>query len=120
MMDNWRNVEDNHMMPDGEMKSCATTCLKGGQPAALFSGGQITAVFSCSPQATLSNYAAGRSKFRVIGRVPEPTSSPSSRKPMHNPGYGSLARRRQEVSRRGRPGASRIATTRRIDPVAIS
>ena len=58
MMDNWRNVEDNHMMPDGEMKSCATMCLKGGQPAALFSGGQIAAVFSCNPQATLSNYAA--------------------------------------------------------------
>ncbi len=58
MMNNWRNVEDNHMMPDGEMKSCATMCLKGGQPAALFSGGQITAVFSCNPQATLSNYAA--------------------------------------------------------------
>ena len=58
MMNNWRNAEDNHMMPDGEMKSCATMCLKGGQPAALFSGGQITAVFSCNPQATLSNYAA--------------------------------------------------------------
>ena len=58
MMNNWRNVEDNHMMPTGEMKSCATMCLKGGQPAALFSGGQITAVFSCNPQATLSNYAA--------------------------------------------------------------
>ena len=58
MMNNWRNVEGNHMMPTGEMKSCATMCLKGGQPAALFSGGQITAVFSCNPQATLSNYAA--------------------------------------------------------------
>ena len=58
MMKNWRNVEDNHMMPDGEMKSCATMCLKGGQPAALFSGGEIAAVFSCNPQATLSNYAA--------------------------------------------------------------
>jgi hypothetical protein len=36
------------MMPTGEMKSCATMCLKGGQ---------ITAVFSCNPQATFSNYA---------------------------------------------------------------
>ena len=58
MMNNWRNVEDDHMMATGEMKSCATMCLKGGQPAALFSGGEITAVFSCNPQATLSNYAA--------------------------------------------------------------
>ncbi len=58
MMDNCRNVEDNHMMPEGEMKSCATMCLKGGQPTALFSGGQIAAVFSCNPQAILSNYAA--------------------------------------------------------------
>ncbi len=30
MMNNWRNVEDNHMMPTGEMKNCATMCLKGG------------------------------------------------------------------------------------------
>ena len=76
MMNNWRNVEDNHMMPTGEMKSCATMCLKGGQPAALFSGGQITAVFSCNPQATLSNYAAQSVEFQGhragVGAVVKP------------------------------------------------
>ena len=76
MMNNWRNVEDNHMMPTGEMKSCATMCLKGGHSAALFSGGQITAVFSCNPQATLSNYAAQSVEFQGhragVGAVVKP------------------------------------------------
>jgi len=40
------------------MKSCATMCLQGGQPAALFAGNQITAVLACNPRNTLAKYAA--------------------------------------------------------------
>lgn len=59
MMNAWKNTEQDHMMPDGKVqKDCATMCLKGGQPAALFSGGQITAVFACNPRTTLSEFAA--------------------------------------------------------------
>ena len=59
MMNNWHNAQSNdHMTPDGEQKACATMCLKGGQPAALFDKGKITAVLACNPQATLAAYAA--------------------------------------------------------------
>ncbi len=59
MMNSWDNTGQDHMMPDGSVqKSCATMCLMGGQPAALFSGNQITAVLACNPRATLANYAA--------------------------------------------------------------
>ncbi|MDA2928172.1 hypothetical protein MYX78_13260 [Acidobacteria bacterium AH-259-G07] len=61
MMDNWYNAKnDDHMTPMGKKESCAVMCLKGGQPAALFSGNKITAVFSCNPRATLADYAAKR------------------------------------------------------------
>ncbi|MFQ5789280.1 MAG: hypothetical protein ACE5JI_02275 [Acidobacteriota bacterium] len=54
----WANAKEDHMMPDGKTnKGCATMCLKGGQPAALFDGSQITAVFACNPRATLADYA---------------------------------------------------------------
>lgn len=43
MMNSWHNAQNNdHMTPDGEQKACATMCLKGGQPAALFDKGKIT------------------------------------------------------------------------------
>lgn len=62
MMNKWVNAENqNHMMPDGkEQKDCATMCLKGGQPAALFNmkSQKIEAVFACNPKATLANFAA--------------------------------------------------------------
>lgn len=59
MMNSWHNAESNdHMTPNGPQKQCATMCLKGGQPAALFDGGKITAVLACNPRATLSDFAA--------------------------------------------------------------
>jgi len=59
MMGKWGNAQgDTHMTPDGEKKACATMCLKGGQPAGLFDGDQISAVLACNPRATLSDYAA--------------------------------------------------------------
>ena len=59
MMDSWKNTEDDHMMPDGNLqKQCATMCLQGGQPAALFSKGQIAAVFACNARGTLAGFAA--------------------------------------------------------------
>ncbi len=59
MMDSWTNAEnDEHKTPDGPKPGCATMCLKGGQPAALFANNAIKAVFGCNPKATLANYAA--------------------------------------------------------------
>lgn len=59
MSGKWVNAEEDHMMPDGKTQpSCATMCLRGGQPAALFDGNGITAVFACNPRATLANYAS--------------------------------------------------------------
>lgn len=59
MANSWMNTEQDHMMPDGSVqKSCATMCLMGGQPAALFSNGNVAAVFACNPRATLAKFAA--------------------------------------------------------------
>lgn len=59
MANSWMNTEQDHMMPDGNtQKSCATMCLMGGQPAALFADDKISAVFSCNPRATLAKFAA--------------------------------------------------------------
>jgi len=58
MSHKWMNAKDDHMMPDGKMqKGCGTMCLKGGQPAGLFNGKTVTAVFACNPTATLSAYS---------------------------------------------------------------
>ncbi len=58
MMGKWMNAKDDHMMPDGEnKKGCGTMCLKGSQPAGLFDGKTVTAVFACNPAATLSAYS---------------------------------------------------------------
>ncbi len=52
-MGSWNNIAEDHMMADGNLqKSCATMCLMGGQPAALFSDNKITAVFACNPRGT--------------------------------------------------------------------
>ena len=59
MMGSWGNTGQDHMMPNGKtQKSCATMCLRGGQPAALFADNKVTAVFACNPRATLASYAA--------------------------------------------------------------
>ena len=59
MMNSWANTKQNHMMPDGNVqKSCATICLQGGQPAALFASNQVIAVLACNPRPTLASYAA--------------------------------------------------------------
>ena len=59
MMNSWANTKQDHMMPDGNVqKSCATMCLQGGQPAALFASNQVIAVLACNPRATLASYAA--------------------------------------------------------------
>ena len=59
MMNSWANTKQDHMMADGNVqKSCATMCLQGGQPAALFAGNQVAAVFACNPRPTLAKYAA--------------------------------------------------------------
>lgn len=59
MMDSWHNAENNdHKTQDGIVEACASACLKSGQPAALFNGKKITAVFTCDPKPTLADYAA--------------------------------------------------------------
>jgi len=58
MMGKWMNAKDDHMMPDGKtQKGCGTMCLKGAQPAALFDGSTVTAVFACNPSHTLADYS---------------------------------------------------------------
>ncbi len=58
MMGNWMNAKDDHMMEGGkEQKGCGTMCLKGAQPAGLFDGKTVNAVFACNPSATLSAYS---------------------------------------------------------------
>ena len=47
----WDNIGQDHMMADGHIqKNCATLCLRGGQPAALFSANKITAILDCNPR----------------------------------------------------------------------
>ena len=47
----WDNIGQDHMMADGHIqKNCATLCLRGGQPAALFSANKITAILACNPR----------------------------------------------------------------------
>jgi hypothetical protein len=61
----WNNVGQDHVMADGSIqKDCATMCLMGGQPAALFSDNKVTAVLVCNPRGsgasehTLVKYAS--------------------------------------------------------------
>ncbi len=59
MMDSWTNADnDEHMTPKGKAPGCATMCLKGGQPAAVFAKGKVIAALACNPRATLADYAA--------------------------------------------------------------
>jgi hypothetical protein len=62
MTGTWNNIAADHMMADGNIQTaCGTMCLKGGQPAALFSNNQITAVFACNPQ-------GGEERFYTLGK----------------------------------------------------
>ena len=55
----WANTKEDHMLEDGKMqKECATMCLKGGQPAALFNGDSLTAVLACDPKQSLVNFSS--------------------------------------------------------------
>ena len=51
-------LNDTHMTPDGEMASCATMCLKGGQPAGIYSDGKITATLLANASLNLYKFAA--------------------------------------------------------------
>lgn len=57
MGSNYNAENDTHKTPKGEMTSCATKCLKGGQPAGLYKDGKVVAVFLANAKFTLSNYA---------------------------------------------------------------
>ncbi|MCH8333200.1 hypothetical protein IIC65_04645 [Candidatus Sumerlaeota bacterium] len=48
---------DTHKTPNGEMASCATMCLRGGQPAAIFSDGKIQAVLLANASLNLYKFA---------------------------------------------------------------
>jgi hypothetical protein len=51
----WANSKDDHMMEDGTMtKGCGAMCLGSGQPAGLFDGKTVSAVFACNPAMSLS------------------------------------------------------------------
>ncbi len=63
----WNNIAQDHMMEDGNLqKGCATLCLLGGQPAALFSDNKITAVFACNPR---GSGAAPHQGYTLAGNV---------------------------------------------------
>lgn len=51
-------LNDTHMTPKGEMASCATMCLKGGQPAGIYSDGKITATLLANASLNLYKFAA--------------------------------------------------------------
>ena len=59
MMGSDRNaLNDTHMTPKGEIASCATMCLKGGQPAGIYSDGKITATLLANASLNLYKFAA--------------------------------------------------------------
>ena len=51
-------VNDTHMTPKGDMEQCATMCLKGGQPAGIYSDGKITATLLANASLNLYKFAA--------------------------------------------------------------
>ncbi len=59
LMGNNHNAEnDTHMTPKGEMESCATMCLKGGQPAGIYSDGELKASLLANASINLYKFAA--------------------------------------------------------------
>lgn len=51
-------LNDTHMTPKGEMEKCATMCLKGGQPAGIFSDGKVIATLLANSSLNLYKFAA--------------------------------------------------------------
>ena len=51
-------INDDHMTPKGKMASCATMCLKGGQPAGIYSDGKLTATLLANASLNLYKFAA--------------------------------------------------------------
>ncbi len=74
-------LNDTHMTPKGKMESCATMCLKGGQPAGIYNDGKIAASLLANPSITLYKFAskevevegwyAGNKKDKVKTFFPE-------------------------------------------------
>lgn len=58
LMDSDHNAVNNeHKTPDGMVESCATNCLKGGQPAGIYSDGKIQALLLANPSVNLYKFA---------------------------------------------------------------
>ncbi|MDK1022440.1 MAG: hypothetical protein QGD90_12480 [Candidatus Hydrogenedentes bacterium] len=51
-------INDDHMTPDGKIANCATMCLKGGQPAGIYSDGKLTATLLANASLNLYKFAA--------------------------------------------------------------
>ena len=51
-------LNDEHMTPNGKVASCATMCLKGGQPAGIYSDGKIVATLLANASLNLYKFAA--------------------------------------------------------------
>lgn len=51
-------LNDTHMTPKGEMASCATMCLKGGQPAGLYEDGKLITSLLANASLNLYKFAA--------------------------------------------------------------
>lgn len=58
MGNDYNALNDTHKTPKGDMPSCATMCLKGGQPAAIFSDGKIQAVLLANASLNLYKFAS--------------------------------------------------------------
>lgn len=58
MGNDFNALNDTHMTPKGEMASCATMCLKGGQPAGIYSDGKIVATLLANASLNLYKFAA--------------------------------------------------------------
>ena len=51
-------INNDHMTPNGNVESCATMCLKGGQPAGIYSDGKLTATLLANASLNLYKFAA--------------------------------------------------------------
>lgn len=51
-------LNDTHMTPNGKVESCATMCLKGGQPAGIYKKGKLTATLLANASLNLYKFAA--------------------------------------------------------------
>lgn len=51
-------INNDHMTPNGKVESCATMCLKGGQPAGVYSDGKLTATLLANASLNLYKFAA--------------------------------------------------------------